>query len=90
MLIKKEDLREFNPIQATVIARNPDQWEEKIIIDKGEIHGVKKNMAVMTSQGLVGKVILTTPYTSTVELLSTQNPNYRVSAVIADKKKFSD
>ena len=84
---KKENLRAFNPIQSTVIARNPDQWEEKIIIDRGKIHGVKVNMAVMTSQGLIGKVILTTPYTSTVELLSTQNPNYRVSAVISDKEE---
>ncbi|WP_342598500.1 rod shape-determining protein MreC [Psychrobacillus sp. FSL H8-0483] len=84
---KEENLRAFNPIQSTVIARNPDQWEEKIIIDKGEIHGVEKNMAVMTSKGLIGKVILTTPYTSTVELLSTQNPNYRVSAVIAAEEE---
>lgn len=81
---KEENLRAYNPIQSTVIARNPDQWEEKIIVDKGEIHGVMENMAVMTAQGLIGKVILTTPYTSTVELLSTQNPNYRVSAVIAE------
>jgi len=84
---KEENLRAFNPIQSTVIARNPDQWEEKIIIDKGEIHGVEPNMAVMTSKGLIGKVILTTPYTSTVELLSTQNPNYRVSAVIAAEEE---
>ncbi|SDM80405.1 rod shape-determining protein MreC [Psychrobacillus sp. OK028] len=84
---KEEDLRDYNPIQSTVIARNPDQWEEKIIIDKGEIHGIEINMAVMTAQGLIGKVILTTPYTSTVELLSTQNPNYRVSAVIAEGKE---
>lgn len=84
---KEEDLRAYNPIQSTVIARNPDQWEEKIIIDKGEIHGVMENMAVMTAQGLIGKVTLTTPYTSTVELLSTQNPNYRVSAVIAEGKE---
>ena len=85
---KEEDLRAYNPIQATAIARNPDQWEEKIIIDRGELHGIEVNMAVMTSQGLIGKVILTTPYTSTVELLSTQNPNYRVSAVISDKEEI--
>ncbi|MFJ8063136.1 rod shape-determining protein MreC [Psychrobacillus sp. NPDC096426] len=84
---KEESLRKFNPIQSTVIARNPDQWEEKIIIDKGETHGVAVNMAVMTSQGLIGKVILTSKFTSTVELLSTQNPNYRVSAVIADEQE---
>ena len=34
---KEEDLREYEPIHATVISRNPDQWEEKIIIDKGKV-----------------------------------------------------
>jgi len=84
---KEEDLREYDPIQATVIARNPDQWEEKVVLDKGEVHGVKVNMAVITARGLIGKVILTTPFTSTVELLSTQNPNYRVSAMVAGEKE---
>lgn len=41
---KQDDLRKYEPIQATVIARNPDQWEEKVILDKGEVHGVEKNM----------------------------------------------
>ncbi len=84
---KEEDIRAYDPVQATVIARSPDQWEEKIIIDRGEIHGVEQNMAVMTAKGLIGKVILTTPYSSTVELMSTQNPNYRISAVITDKEE---
>jgi len=85
---KLDDLREYEPIQATVIARNPDQWEEKVILDRGEVHGVKKNMAVMTAQGLIGKVKLTTPLTSTVELLSTQDPNYRVSAMVSGEKEI--
>ncbi|MDN7245874.1 rod shape-determining protein MreC [Planococcus shenhongbingii] len=84
---KEEDLRSYNPIHATVIARNPDQWEEKIIINEGSTNGVKENMAVMTAQGLIGKVVLTTPFTSTVELISTQNPNYRVSAMVIGGKK---
>jgi rod shape-determining protein MreC len=84
---KRDDLRDYEPIQATVIARNPDQWEEKVILDKGEVHGVEKNMAVMTAQGLIGKVKLTTPLTSTIELLSTQDPNYRVSAMVAGEKE---
>ena len=84
---KQDDLRDYEPIQATVIARNPDQWEEKVILDKGEVHGVEKNMAVMTAQGLIGKVKLTTPLTSTIELLSTQDPNYRVSAMVAGEKE---
>ena len=32
---KKDDLRNFDPIQANVIARNPDQWEEKLILNEG-------------------------------------------------------
>ena len=42
LLDKAESLKAYNPIQATVIARNPDQWEEKIILDKGSSHGVQK------------------------------------------------
>ncbi|SOC36428.1 rod shape-determining protein MreC [Ureibacillus acetophenoni] len=79
---KENSLREYVPVQATVIARNPDQWEEKIILDKGSSHGVKVNMAVMTAQGLIGKISLVTPLTSEVELIQTNNPNFRVSAVI--------
>lgn len=88
LIDKTEDLRDYDPIQATVIARNPDQWEEKIILDKGEVHGVKENMAVMTAQGLIGKVELTTPFTSTIEMLTTQNPNYRVSAQVVGEQEI--
>ena len=84
---KKDSLRDYNPIHATVIARNPDQWEEKIILNKGSKHGVEKNMAVMTARGLVGKIILVTPYTSEVELLYTNNSNYRVSALVQAEKE---
>jgi len=89
LIDKSESLKDFNPIHATVIARNPDQWEEKIILNKGSSHGVEKNMAVMTAKGLVGKIILVTPFTSEVELLYTNNPNYRVSAmVLGDKEAY--
>jgi len=89
LIDKSESLKDYNPIHATVIARNPDQWEEKIILNKGSSHGVEKNMAVMTAKGLVGKIILVTPFTSEVELLYTNNPNYRVSAmVLGDKEAY--
>ncbi|MBS7345174.1 MAG: rod shape-determining protein MreC [Caryophanon sp.] len=84
---KTEGLSDYESIQATVIARNPDQWEEKIILDKGSTHGVEVNMAVQTATGLVGKVVLVTPFTSEVELLFTNNPNYRVSSMILGEKE---
>lgn len=81
-----ESLKDANPLQATVIARNPDQWEEKIIINKGSAHGVEKNMAVVTARGLIGKVTVVTNYTSQVELLYTNNPNYRVAALAQEEQ----
>ncbi|WP_342558826.1 rod shape-determining protein MreC [Metasolibacillus sp. FSL K6-0083] len=84
---KEESLREYQPIHATVIARNPDQWEEKLILNKGQVHGIEKNMAVMTAQGLIGKIIAVTPFTSEVELLYTNNANYRVSALVQGEKE---
>lgn len=82
-IVDKEDsLRDYEPIQATVISRNPDQWEEKIVIDKGSVAGVQLNRAVITANGLIGKVVLVNAFTSTVELLSTENSNFRVAAVI--------
>ena len=42
---------------ATVIAKNPGNWFNNITIDKGSKHGVGVNMAVVTDQGLVGRVI---------------------------------
>lgn len=84
---KESSLKDYDPLKATVIARNPDQWEEKIILDKGSSQGVKLNMAVMSSQGLIGKISLVTPFTSEVELLNTNNPNYRVSAIVQGEKK---
>lgn len=87
LIDKTESLKAFDAQQATVIARNPDQWEEKLILDKGAVHGVEKNMAVLTASGLVGKIILVTPYTSEVELLYTNNPNYRVSAMVQGEKE---
>ena len=47
--------------------------------------GVEKNMAVMTSRGLIGKIVIATPYTAEVELLYTNNENYRVSAIVLGK-----
>ncbi|WP_088007236.1 rod shape-determining protein MreC [Indiicoccus explosivorum] len=79
---KQESLRAYNPIQATVIGRNPDQWEDRLILDKGANAGIAENMAVMTADGLIGKVTLVTPLTATVELLTSAGTDYRVSALV--------
>jgi rod shape-determining protein MreC len=82
ILGEEETLRDYEPLQATVIGRNPDRWHEMIIIDKGKINGIKKNMAVVTAHGLIGKVKNVNQFSSTVQLLSAMDPKNRISAII--------
>ncbi|MDZ5470817.1 rod shape-determining protein MreC (plasmid) [Bacillus sp. 31A1R] len=82
ILDKQDTLSAFKPIQATVIGRNPDRWHELLIIDQGEINGIKRNMAVITANGLIGKVKSTRQFTSTIQLLSAMDPTNRISARI--------
>jgi rod shape-determining protein MreC len=82
ILGEKDTLRDYEPLQATVIGRNPDRWHEMIIIDKGKINGIKKNMAVVTAHGLIGKVKTVNQFSSTVQLLSAMDPKNRISAIV--------
>lgn len=88
LLDNKDTLRAYSPIQATVIGRNPERWNEILIIDKGSMHGIKQNMAVVTSNGsMIGKIKSTQKFTSTVQLLTTVDPTNRISAEIMNGKK---
>ncbi|MGG3469262.1 rod shape-determining protein MreC [Neobacillus pocheonensis] len=82
ILGEKKTLRDFKPMPATVIGRNPDRWHEMIIIDKGNLNGIKKNMAVVTANGLIGKVKTVNQFSSTVQLLSAMDPKNRISVTI--------
>ncbi len=42
-----------------------------IVIDKGSKSGITSNMAVMTSQGFVGRVTKVNKFSSQVDLIST-------------------
>ncbi len=82
ILDKKDALSEFKPMQATVIGRNPDRWNEILIINKGSKDGIKQDMPVITANGLIGKVKNSQSFTSTVQLLSSMDPTNRISAEI--------
>ncbi len=71
LLDLKSTLSSFAIIYATTIYRNVDYFNEVITIDKGESSGVRPDMAVVTSSGLVGKVEKVTPTSSEVRLLTT-------------------
>ncbi|MFD4706981.1 rod shape-determining protein MreC [Gottfriedia sp. NPDC058432] len=64
---------------AIVTKRDFDTWNSFVEINKGSKKGVKINTNVMTSQGLVGKVIEVSENSSIVELLSAVKYNSYIS-----------
>ncbi|WP_239254993.1 rod shape-determining protein MreC [Listeria ilorinensis] len=78
----QDSIRDYDPINATVISRNPTNWNEQVEIDKGSKDGIKPDMAVMTPGGLIGKVTSTGAKSSTVELISSSDTRNRVSAKV--------
>jgi rod shape-determining protein MreC len=60
-------------VAAQVIGSSGSDLSRIIYIDKGENAGIKRDMAVMTSDGIVGKVLLVFPSVSQVLLISDQS-----------------
>lgn len=87
LLELKNNLSEYDTINASVINRNVGYFYETLTIDKGKKDGIKKDMAVITNYGLVGKVLNVTNNTSTVKLLTTVNDNFQISVIIQTDDK---
>jgi len=83
LLQAEESLKKSYQLRyAEVVARNPDTWNNVITIDKGLKHGIKKDMAVMTAKGLIGRVQGVANFSATVELLTSYERRNNVSASI--------
>lgn len=70
-----ETLSNYEPLSATVISRSPDQWMETLVINVGSNDGVRKDMSVMSGNGLIGRIIEVTPNSSKVLLLTSEQSN---------------
>lgn len=79
----EESARDFDLIHATVIARSPERWIEQMTINRGSQHGIENNMAVMTADGMIGKISAVSNLTSTVQLLTGLDQLNRISAMIS-------
>jgi rod shape-determining protein MreC len=82
LLQAKSTLRDYHFRFAEVVARNSDNWNNVITIDKGLKHGIKKDMAVMTAKGLIGRVQSVANFSATVELLTSFERSNHISAYI--------
>ncbi|MCX5666132.1 MAG: rod shape-determining protein MreC [Candidatus Omnitrophica bacterium] len=70
----------YTSIPAQVIGRDPSNWSNSLIIDKGSSSGIKTNMAVISTRGLVGRIVETGKISSKALLIT--DPNLRVGILI--------
>jgi rod shape-determining protein MreC len=60
----------YDQVAARVIARDPSVWFNTITINCGSSSGVTLNMPVVTAGGIVGRVIVVSPVTAQVMLIT--------------------
>ena len=75
-------LTEYSPVNATILSRNKSYWFNTITIDKGKKDGIKENMAVVTKNGLIGKISKVSKNSSEVKLITSDDINFKVSIAI--------
>lgn len=81
-----DSARDYDPIVSEVIARSPERYMDQITINRGSRHGVKKDMPVTSKDGMIGKVISTSPSTAKVQLVSGFDQLNKISATVVTKK----
>lgn len=81
-------LSEYTYVNATVINRNIGYWYNSLTIDKGSKNGIKQGDAVITSNGLIGKIINVSNFSSTVKLLTTDEISNKISVKINSNDKY--
>lgn len=70
----------YSTIPAQVIGRDPTNWSNSIIIDKGSLSGLRDNRAVLFTRGLVGRLIEIGRTSAKVLLIT--DPNSKVGVMI--------
>ena len=63
----------FKLVPAHVIGRSPSNWWSTVVIDKGSEDNITEGLAVVTPDGLVGKVVNLSEHSATVLLVSDEN-----------------
>ncbi|HET6832172.1 MAG TPA: rod shape-determining protein MreC [Solirubrobacterales bacterium] len=82
-LIGEGGLEGFTPVDASVVGRSFSLWYETIKIDAGSSDGVARNDAVITEDGLIGRVSQVTGGSSEVALIT--DSTSAVTARVAGK-----
>ncbi|HKE55142.1 MAG TPA: rod shape-determining protein MreC [Pyrinomonadaceae bacterium] len=69
-LLNLKEKTGFDSVPARVIARDPSVWFNTITINRGSSSGIAINNPVVTSTGIVGRVITVSPWAAQVMLVT--------------------
>lgn len=72
-LLELKDQSDTPLLAAEVVGWDPTGWFKTVIIDKGTADGLRRGMAVVHTEGVVGRIVETTPNNSKVLLIIDRN-----------------
>ncbi|HJZ67445.1 MAG TPA: rod shape-determining protein MreC [Blastocatellia bacterium] len=61
---------QYRELAANVISRDASLWYRRLIIDRGTLDGVKREMPVATAVGIVGRIISVGPNAAMVQVIT--------------------
>jgi len=76
----KNSVDNYKPVTSEVIGFNTETYGNTILLDAGKEKGIRKNIPVVNSEGVVGKVIDVGKHSSIAQLLNDRN--FRISVTI--------
>ena len=83
-LLAYQETAPMTTLPARIIGRKVSNWYRAMIINKGDRHGIKPEMGVITHAGVVGRVIRVNPTTAIVLLLS--DPNVAITGMVQNTR----
>lgn len=69
-LLNSSEILDDRVIVGEIVAVSPDPYSHEIVINKGEIDGVKPGQAILDAEGLMGQVVQSSQFTARVLLVS--------------------
>lgn len=88
MLELNETLSTYKIINATIVSRSIESFFKEVTINKGTKDGIKKDMAVVTNDGLIGKIIKANKNNSVVKLITSADMYNMLSIQINIGNKY--
>lgn len=83
LLGMQESMSQFVTTAAEVVVRDADAWDNQFTINQGEDDGMKKDMIVLSSKGVVGKISDVSKLTSKVKLLTSEDRQNNVAVKVS-------